>query len=330
MFAKLLVVAVLGIAPLAWAQAPIVIKFSHVVAEDTPKGKGALKFKELAEARSGGRVQVEVFANSSLYKDKDELEALQLGKVQMLATSMAKFGPLGANEFEVLDLPFIFDNAQELHRIMDGPLAARLMKGLEPRGIIGLAFWDNGFKLMSANKPLRKVEDFKGLKMRVQPSRVIEEQMRALGALPQVLAFSEVYQAMQSGAVDGSENTASNMWSQRHHEVQKYVTVSDHGYLGYAVISNKRFWESLPADLRTILEQAMKEATVYTNDHAEAENLEALKRMADSGKTQIIKLTPDERRDWRRYMVRTHRQAAGRVGRDLIQAIYKATGFQPE
>src|SRR5438270_10067572 len=202
----------------AFAQSPIVIKFSHVVAENTPKGKGALKFKELAEKATAGKVKVEVYPNSTLYKDNEEMNALQLGSVQMLAPSLAKFGPLGVREFEVFDLPYLFDNYDELHKVTRGPVGASLLKKLEPKGIIGLAYWDNGFKDMSANKPLRKPEDFRGLKMRIQSSKVLDTQMRALGAVPQVMAFSEVYQALQTGVVDGTENPPSNLYTPKMHE----------------------------------------------------------------------------------------------------------------
>src|SRR5262249_14267866 len=226
----------LAVAP-AQAQAPIIIKFSHVVAPDTPKGKGLLKFKELAEKYTNGKVVVEVYPNSQLYKDNEELQALQLGAVQMLAPSLAKFGPLGVKEFEVFDLPFILPDKKALRKVTDGPLGKKLLGMLEPKGIKGLAYWDNGFKVMSANKPLRVPEDFRGLKMRIQSSKVLEAQMRALGAIPQVMAFSEVYQALQTGVVDGTENTPSNEYTQKMHEVQKYTTLSDHGYIGYAVIA---------------------------------------------------------------------------------------------
>ena len=187
----------------ARAQQPIVIKFSHVVAVDTPKGKGAERFKQLAEERTKGRVKVEVYPNSSLFKDGEEMEALQLGSVQMLAPSLAKFGPLGVREFEVFDLPFMFDNYTQLHKVTEGPVGQMLFKKLESKGIVGLAYWDNGLKVMSANKPLRMPEDMRGLKMRIQSSKVLGDQMRAVGAIPQVMAFSEVYQAMQTGVVDG-------------------------------------------------------------------------------------------------------------------------------
>ena len=244
--------AALGLAKAgpALAQAPIVIKFSHVVAPDTPKGKGAEKFKELVEKRLPGKVKVEVYPNSQLYKDGEEMEALSLGSVQMLAPSLAKFGPLGVREFEVFDLPYIFDNYEELHKVTGGPAGAALLNKLQAKGITGLAYWDNGFKVLSSNKPLKLPADVKGQKMRIQSSKVLEAQMRALGALPQTMAFSEVYQALQTGVVDGTENPPSNMYTQKMHEVQKHAIQTDHGYLGYAVIVNKKFWDGLPADVR--------------------------------------------------------------------------------
>ena len=211
----------------ARAQAPIVIKFSHVVAVDTPKGKAAEYFKKLAEERTKGRVKVEVYPNSSLFKDGEEMEALQLGSVQMLAPSLAKFGPLGAREFEVFDLPYIFDDYDDLHKVTQGPVGAALFKKLEPKGIIGLAYWDNGFKVMSANKAIRNVADYKGLKMRIQSSKVLGDEMKALGSIPQVMAFSEVYQALQTGVVDGTENPPSNFYTQKMQEVQKYLALTE-------------------------------------------------------------------------------------------------------
>jgi C4-dicarboxylate-binding protein DctP len=313
----------------ALAQQPIVIKFSHVVAVDTPKGSGAEYFKKLAEERTKGRVKVEIYPNSQLYKDKEELEALQLGAVQMLAPSLAKFGPLGAREFEVFDLPYIFDNYDELHKVTQGPIGAALLKKLDSKGIVGLAYWDNGFKDMSANKPLRKPDDFKGLKMRIQSSKVLDSQMRALGANPQVMAFSEVYQALQTGVVDGTENPPSNLYTQKMHEVQKYLTISEHGYLGYAVIVNKKFWEGLPPDIRTILEGAMKDATKFANDVARKDNEEAIEGVKKSGKTQIIMLTAEEKKAWKKALVKVHQESEARVGKELIQSIYKETGFDP-
>ncbi len=314
----------------AFAEEPIIIKFSHVVAPDTPKGKGALKFKELAEAYTNGRVKVEVYPNSQLYKDKEELEALQLGAVQMLAPSLAKFGPLGVKEFEVFDLPYIIPDKAVLARIVNGPVGKQLFQKLEPKGIRGLAYWDNGFKIMTANKPLRKPEDYLGQKLRIQSSKVLEAQMRELGAVPQVLAFSEVYQAMQTGVVDGNENTPSNVYSQKMHEVQKYAILTGHGYIGYAVIVNAKFWDGLPGDIREKLERAMREATDYVNAISQQENDDAMAAIKASGKTEIITLTQAEKNAMREALLPVHKEMEGRIGKDLIAAFYaeaKAAGY---
>jgi C4-dicarboxylate-binding protein DctP len=319
-----LVVALAAAASInAYAQAPIVIKFSHVVATDTPKGQAAERFKELAEKLTKGRVKVEVYPNSQLYKDKEELEALQLGAVQMLAPSLAKFGPLGVKEFEVFDLPYIFPTKASLYSVTEGPIGKGLLQKLEPKGITGLAYWDNGFKIMSANKPLHTPADFKGQKLRIQSSKVLEAQMRALGANPQVLAFSEVYQALQTGVVDGTENPPSNMYTQKMHEVQKHLTVSNHGYLGYAVIVNKKFWEGLPSDVRASLEQAMRDATTYEKAIAQRDNDVALDAIRKAGKTTIYPLTAKEQAEWRRVLLPVHKEMEARIGKGLITAINK-------
>ncbi|MYN02476.1 DctP family TRAP transporter solute-binding subunit [Pseudoduganella sp. DS3] len=309
----------------ALAQAPIVIKFSHVVAPDTPKGQAAERFKLLAEKATGGRVKVQVYPNSNLYKDKEELEALQLGAVQMLAPSLAKFGPLGVKEFEVFDLPYIFPNKTALYNVTEGPIGKGLLKKLEAKGITGLAYWDNGFKVMSANRLLRVPADFKGLKMRIQSSKVLDAQMRALGAIPQSLAFSEAYLALQTGVVDGTENPPSNMYTQKMHEVQAHLTVSNHGYLGYAVIVNKKFWDGLPADIRRQLEGAMKEATTYEKAIAQRDNDMALEAIRRSGKTQLYNLSAHEQALWRNALLPVQKQVEERIGKDLIQAINRET-----
>ncbi|MCL6482948.1 TRAP transporter substrate-binding protein [Janthinobacterium lividum] len=307
----------------AYAQAPIVIKFSHVVATDTPKGQAAERFKQLAEKATNGKVKVELYPNSQLYKDKEELEALQLGAVQMLAPSLAKFGPLGVKEFEAFDLPYIFPTKTALYNITEGEIGKSLLKKLEPKGITGLAYWDNGFKVMSANKPLHNPADFKGLKMRIQSSKVLDAQMRALGANPQVLAFSEVYQALQTGVVDGTENPPSNMYTQKMHEVQKHVTVSNHGYLGYAVIVNKKFWDGLPPDIRAQLEKAMRETTTFEKAIAQRDNDQAIDAIKKAGKTQIYTLTAQEQAEWRKALAPVQKAMEERIGKDLISAINK-------
>jgi C4-dicarboxylate-binding protein DctP len=319
----LVLAAVARADPAPTPQNPIIIKFSHVVAIDTPKGRGAERFKQLVEERTAGRVRVEVYPNSTLYKDKEELEALQLGAVQMLAPSVSKFGPLGVKEYEVFDLPYIFPNKDVLHRVTEGPIGAQLFAKLESKGIHGLAYWDNGFKVMTANRPLRVPADFKGLKMRIQASKVLDAQFRALGANPQVMAFSDVYQALQTGVVDGTENTPSNVYTQKMNEVQKYLTLSDHGYIGYAVITNRAFWDKLPPDIRTILEQAMRDATRYANAISQQDNDDALAAMKATQKIEFIELTPTEKAAWRRALLPVQSEMESRVGKDLIDAIHK-------
>jgi C4-dicarboxylate-binding protein DctP len=323
-FGLVLALGLLLISPIA-AQAQIVLKFSHVVAPDTPKGKGAEKFKELGEKYTSGKVKIEVYHNSTLYKDKEELEALQLGAVQMLAPSNSKFGPIGVKEFEVFDLPYILPNQAALTKVTTGPLGQKLLKLLEPKGMVGLAYWDNGFKQMSANKPLKLPEDYKGLKFRIQSSKVLEAQFRLLGATPQVMAFSEVYQALQTGVVDAQENTASNIYTQKFDEVQKYTTLTNHGYIGYIVVVNKKFWDGLPADIREQLTRAMKEATDYTNEIARLENEEALQEIKKKGRSQIIIPTEAETTQMRKAMEPIYADMAARVGRSVIDEFIKET-----
>ena len=307
---------------------PISIKFSHVVAQDTPKGLAAEFFKKRAEELTQGKVKVEVYPNSQLYKDKEEMEALQLGAVQMLAPSLAKFGPLGVKEFEVFDLPFIFNDYDDLHKVTKGPAGKALLDKLAPKGILGLAYWDNGFKSFSANSPMKTPADLKGKKFRIQNSKVLEEQMRTIKAIPQMLAFSEVYQALQTGVVDGAENPISNFYTQKMHEVQKYMTITDHGYLGYAVIVNKKFWEGLPADIRTQLETALVEATDYANNIAMDMNKKDLESVKASGKTAVTTLTPEERAAFKTAMVPVHDKMASRIGKETIESFYQAVDFK--
>ena len=315
--------AIFALVTCAQAQQPIIIKFSHVVTDDTPKGKGALKFKELAEAKTKGRVKVEVYPNSQLYKDREELEALQLGAVQMLAPSVSKFGPLGVRKFEVFDLPYMFADERSLEKVVDGPVGSGLFKLLEPKGISGVAYWFNGFKEFTANKPLKKLDDFKGLKIRIQSSKILEGEIKALGAIPQVMAFSEVYTALQQGVVDGEENTPSNKYTQKMHEVQKYMTMSDHGVVMYAVVVNKKFWDGLPPDIRKSLTEAMAESTKYVWRIAKQENDDAVAKIRAAKTTEIYVLPPAEKAVWRKAMLPLYQQYEDVVGKDTLQAIEK-------
>jgi C4-dicarboxylate-binding protein DctP len=318
------IAAAVLLAPVAaLAQSPIIIKFSHVVANDTPKGKGALKFKELAEKYTDGKVRIEVYPNSSLYKDKEEIEALQLGSVQMLAPSTAKFAPLGAKEFEALDLPWLFKDEETYAKAMKGPVGKWLFQKLESKGISGLAYWDNGFHMTSASRPLLMPADFQGLKIRISGSKIADRYFRDVGSIPQIMAFSEVYQALQTGVVDGCENTASNYLTQKFYEVQKDITVSYHAHLQYAVIVNSKFWNGLPPDIKKQLEKAMDEATEYTNSIAVKENEDALAEIKKSGKTTLHYLTDDQRKAWQKAMQPTYAWAKGRVGGEVLDLLAK-------
>lgn len=306
---------------------PIVIKFSHVAAVDTPKGQGAERFKKLAEERTQGRVRVDVHPNSMLFKDKEELEALQIGSVQMLAPSISKFGPLGFKEFEAFDLPFITPDIETFQRVAAGPLGQSMLKKLESRGIRGLAYWDAGFRVITANRPIRRLADYKGLKIRINSSKVIEAQMKTIGVLPQTLAFSEVYMALQTGVVDGAETVLSNVWTQKFFEVQKFVSLLHHTHQAYAIVANKKFWDGLPADIRSILDGAVADATTYANALGAAEESDAMDKVKAAGKAVIYQPTAAEREEMKLAMMPVHRDMEGRLGRENIQAMYRAAGF---
>lgn len=309
---------------------PIVIKFSHVTAAESPKGKAADFFAHKAAALTQGRVRVEVYPNSQLYKDREEMEALQLGFVQMLAPSLSKFGQLGVKEFELFDLPYLFDGYETLRKLTLGPVGAMLLDKLAAKGVKGLAYWDNGFKSFSTNSPIRRPADLKGKRLRIQPSGVIEEQMRALGAKPYAMAFSAAYKALEAGMVDGAENPPSNFYGQKMHEVQKHFTLTEHGYLGYAVIANRKFWDGLPPDIRQALAEAMEQSTRYANQIARIENETALEQMKNTGKVLVYKPTPAERSAFKKALAPVHARAMGGMDGELMRRVYRDIGYDPD
>jgi C4-dicarboxylate-binding protein DctP len=313
----------------ALADEPIIIKFSHVVAPDAPKGKAAVLFKELAEKYTNGKVKVEIYPNSSLYKDKEELEALQLGSVQLLAPSISKFGPLGVKEFDIFDLPFLASDDARAHQMMLSPMMGELNQKLAAKGVSALSYWDNGATVFTANRPLIWPDDFRGLKLRIQGGKVQDAVARELGALPQILAFSQVYQSLQTGVVDGEDNVPSNILTQKFYEVQKHLTVSFHGRITYAFITNKTFWNSLPEDVRKELDRAVKESTEFFNATAAKDNADALEKIKASGKTEIHVLTEAERKAWIAKLMPVHAEMQARFGKDFIERVYKASGFTP-
>jgi C4-dicarboxylate-binding protein DctP len=306
------------------AHAQIVIKFSHVVAEHTPKGQAALKFKELAEKKLPGKVTVQVFPSSQLFGDAKELEALLLGDVQFIAPSLSKFDRY-TKKIQVFDLPFLFDDIAAVDRFQSSGPGKALLESMKSRGLLGVAYWHNGMKQLSTNRDqLKRPEDVKGLKFRIQASDVLEAQFRALGANPQKMAFSEVYQALQTGVVDGQENTWSNIYSQKFYEVQKTIAETNHGVIDYMVVTNAKWWDSLPADVKKGLSEAMAEATTYGNKIANDINEGDKKRIADAGKAKIQTLTKDDLAAWRKAMEPVWKKFEGDIGRDLIDAALKS------
>ncbi|AXA55616.1 C4-dicarboxylate TRAP substrate-binding protein DctP [Pseudomonas thivervalensis] len=309
----------LGAMSTAMAADPVVIKFSHVVAEQTPKGQGALLFKKLVEERLPGKVKVEVYPNSSLFGDGKEMEALLLGDVQMIAPSLAKFEQY-TKTVQLFDLPFLFDDISAVDRFQLSPEGQKLLKSMESKNITGLAYWHNGMKQLSANKPLREPKDARGLKFRVQASAVLEEQFKAVNANPRKMSFAEVYQGLQTGVVNGAENPYSNIYSQKMHEVQKYITESNHGLLDYMLITNTKFWSGLPPDIRTELDKILVEVTAQVNKEAAQLNEHDKQRILEAKTTEIITLTPEERGAWRDNMKPVWKKFEGDIGADLIKA----------
>jgi C4-dicarboxylate-binding protein DctP len=305
------------------AQKPIVIKFSHVVADSTPKGQGALMFQKLVHERLGGKVKVEVYPNSQLFGDAREMEALALGDVQLIAPSLAKFDKF-TKKLQVFDLPFMFNDIQAVDRFQSSPVGRDLLKSMEDKGYLGLAYWHNGMKQLSADKPLRRPEDAAGLKFRIQNSDVLADQFRALNGNPQKLAFSEVYQALQTGTVDGQENTWSNIYSQKFHEVQPYITESNHGVIDYMVLTNADFWNGLPKDIRGELEKILSEVTVSVNKQAGDINQAAKQKVVASGKSEILQLNKDQLAAWRKAMKPVWDKYEGEIGADVIKAAQAA------
>lgn len=297
----------------------IVIKFSHVVAENTPKGQGALLLKKLVEERLAGKVKVEVYPNSSLFGDAKEMEALELGDVQLIAPSLSKFDRY-TKKLQVFDLPFLFDDMAAVDRFQAGEVGRDLLTHIEDDGYLGLAYWHNGLKQLSANTPLRVPENAAGLKFRIQASDVLLAQFEALQANPQKMAFAEVYQALQTGAIDGQENTWSNIYSQKFFEVQKHITESNHGLLDYMVVTNTEFWQDLPDDIRSELEATLAEVTIEVNKIANDLNVADRQRIVDSGRSEIIELTAEEREAWKKAMAPVWQQFEEDIGRDLIDA----------
>ncbi len=309
-----------GFAANTASAAPIIVKFSHVVAENTPKGQGSLKFKELVEEALPGEVEVQVFPNSQLFGDGKEMEALLLGDVNIIAPSLAKFDRY-TQKLQIFDLPFMFDDLEALDRFQASDTGQELLDSMVDKGIKGLAYWHNGLKQLSTNKDkLTRPEDVKGLKFRIQASDVLEAQFRQLDANPQKLAFSEVYQALQTGVVDGAENPWSNIYSQKFHEVQKTIAETNHGALDYMVITNAGWWDGLPDNVRDVLTDAMQEATKHANKLAAEINERDRQSIADAGKAKIQELSSEDIAAWREAMAPVWEKFEDDIGKDIVEA----------
>ncbi len=296
-----------------------VIKFSHVVAVDTPKGEAANYLKKLVEERTHGKIKMQVYPNAVLYGDREALEALKMNAIQMACPSFSKFTGF-VPELQIFDLPFLFENREHLYRFMDSDVGKQLLQAVSRMGLVGLAYWDNGFKQLTLrDHPIRLPKDVKGKKFRIMSSKVLEAQFKAVGASPQVLPFSEVYSALQQGVVDGQENTISNIYTKKFYEVQKYMTISNHGYLGYMLVTNQIFWNSLPPDLKNILKKCVDEATRYERKLAAELNKEQLEKIKASHKVKIHYLTPAERKVWKKAMMKIYPEFYHVIGKDRIK-----------
>jgi len=324
-FSRRRAVQALGLAGLAGTRVPaapaarVTIRLSHVVARRTPKGLALEHFAERVRSLSQGEIQVAIYPNSLLYGDEDEMQALQLGAVDMLAPSLSKFGPIGFPEFELFDLPFLFDAGEQVQHTKQGAVGQELLALLARQRLVGLGYLDNGFKHMSANRALRAPEDFVGLRVRIQSSRVIAHQMRALGARPVVLPFGETHRALAARVVDGTENPVSNFWTQRMHEAQSDLSLTSHGYLGYCLVVHQRFWEHLAAADRALIEQALAEALAWGNAIAQRENDQALAALRASGATRIHELDAVQRQRLRHATRGVHEALAARIGAEWIR-----------
>lgn len=309
--------------PIAKAADPIVIKFSHVVAENTPKGQAANKFRDLIAERLGGKVVVEVFPNSQLFNDDTVLAAMLLGDVQLAAPSLSKFGKY-TTKLPIFDLPFLFKDIQAAERFQQGPAGQNLLRSMVDKGLLGVGFLHNGLKQLSASKPLLVPADAKGLKFRIQTSDVLAAQFEALGALPLKKPFSEVFTLLQTKAIDGQENTWSNIFSKKFFEVQDYITETNHGLIDYLVVTSVEFWEGMPDDIRTEVKKALDEAIAFGNTVALDKATGDRQLIIDSGRTKVLQLTDEQRQQWVDIMKPVWAQFEDKIGKDLIDAAVAA------
>ncbi|MBW1636540.1 MAG: TRAP transporter substrate-binding protein [Deltaproteobacteria bacterium] len=311
------------IAGSALASGPIVIKFSHVVAENTPKGQMANKFKALVEEKLAGKVKVEVFPNSQLFGDNKVLEAMLLGDVQMGAPALSKFSRY-TKKLQIFDLPFLFKDMAAVGKFQQSDKGHELLKSLEKKGLVGLGYLHNGLKQLSSSQPLRVPADAKGLKFRIMSSDVLAAQFEAVHATPLKKPFSEVFTLLQTRAIDGQENTWSNIYSKKFFEVQPYITESNHGLLDYMVVTSKEFWMGLDKNIQSEIKKALDEAIAFGNKIAAQKSLDDRQKIIDSKRSKIIELSAAERSQWVEAMKPVWQQFEKEIGKDMIDAAYKS------
>ncbi len=299
--------------------APILIKFPHVTAPATPKGQAAERFRQLVEKRLAGRVTVEVYPSGQLMSDDDSLDALAFGEVQMIAISLSKLDRL-THKFQIFDLPFLFPDLQTVEKFQASDYGKELFNSIVDRKLLGLSFWHNGMKQFGGPVPMRSPQDAAGLKFRIMESDVLQAQILQIDGNPQKMALGEVYQALQTGAVDAQENTWSNTYSSKFYEVQDYITETNHGYIGYLVAVNPDFWNSLPDDIRSELDAIVKEVSVWANEQAASINLAGKEKIIASGQSEVIELTAEERAGWQQAMRPVWEKFSDNIGADLINA----------
>ena len=332
MLSQVLVAAFLVVGSVQAFAEEYVIKFSHVVAQNTPKGQAADLFAELVHKKTNGRVKIEVFPNSQLYNDNKVLEAMRLSKSKttgiMAAPSLSKFVKF-SNTLQAFDLPYLFDDVKDVHKLVDSPIMDRMTDGLGSKGLRALTVWDNGMKVFSikGDKPLKKSpDDFTGKKFRIQSSDVASSMITHLGGTPQKLPFKEVYTALAQGVVDGQENAWSNIYSKKFFEVQDYISVSNHSYLGYLVVVSRDFWSGLPEDVRAQVTEALKEATAANRRFAAEADTADRKKIEKAGYAKVVEMSAAERGAWRKATAPVWKEFRDKIGGDLIDDISKLLG----
>jgi C4-dicarboxylate-binding protein DctP len=306
-----------------FVNAQTIIKLGHDQPEKSPHHQAALKWKELVESRTKNKVTVTIFPSSVLGSGTQMVEQVQAGALEAAVLPTAWVAPL-APTVSVLDLPFLFESRNAAYSVIDGPVGEEILAPLNKVSIQGVAFWESGFKQFTGSFRIDNPADYKGHKIRTMPSPVVQEQFKAFGATPTPIAFKELYNALQQNVVDGQENPISTIKSMRFFEVQKYLTLSDHGFLAYVFMFNKPFLDKLPADIRGVLVQAAKDARDYQREiivKAEKENLEIFKK---SG-MQIITLDKSQRNAFSTASQKVHTWYAKEYGGEMLDKIKRAS-----